>query len=203
MKLIASLTSPFARKVRIVIAEKKIKCEFVEDVPWNENTQVPEHNPLGKVPVLLLDDGTALYDSRVIVEYLDLASPVSKLMPELGRERTTIRRWEALADGVADAAATIFLEKKRPEAQQSAEWLARQQKKVELGLRAMSDDLGERLWCAADGYTLADIAVGCTLGYLSLRFPKIAWRKNYANLAALADRLDKRPAFKNTAPPKG
>ncbi len=92
MKLLSSPTSPYARKVRIALAEKKIDCELVEASPWAADSIVPTHNPLGKVPVLLLDDGTALYDSRVIVEYLDTVSPVSRLIPEPSRQRIAVRR---------------------------------------------------------------------------------------------------------------
>src|SRR5438105_2870874 len=114
MKLLASLTSPFARKVRIVLAEKKIDYDLEQDNPWNAETAVPQYNPLGKIPVLELDDGTALYDSSVIVDYLDTVTPVGRLIPETTRQRVLVKRWEALADGICEAAATIFLERKRP-----------------------------------------------------------------------------------------
>src|SRR6266446_10295132 len=132
MKLLASHTSPFARKVRIAIAEKKIECELVEESPWVPGTSVPDYNPLCKVPVLVLDDGTALYDSRVIVEYLDTVSPVSRLIPEPNRQRIAVKRWEALADGVCDAAVAIVLEGKRPARQQNKYWLDRQLGKIDL-----------------------------------------------------------------------
>ena len=130
MKLIGSLTSPYVRKVRIVLAEKKIEYEFVIDSPWTPESNVPNINPLGKIPVLVLDDETPLFDSRVISEYLDNVAPNNKLMPAPNRERTEIKRWEALADGICDAAALLFLEKKRPAKQQSAEWIARQESKM-------------------------------------------------------------------------
>ena len=120
MKLVGSPTSPYVRKVRIVLAEKHIDYDFEVDIPWNADSHVPDYNPLGKVPVLIMDDGATLFDSRVIVEYLDNVSPVSRLIPEPNRHRITVKRWEALADGISDAAATIFLERKRPAAQQSA-----------------------------------------------------------------------------------
>jgi len=201
MKLIASLTSPFARKVRIVLQEKRIECPLTVDIPWEANTQVPNVNPLGKVPVLVLDDGSSLYDSRVIVDYLDHVSPVSRLIPSDYRQAIQVKRWEALADGICDAAAAIFLERKRPARQQSEDWINRQQLKMERGLAALSEDLGERPWCNGESYTLADIAVGVCLGYLDLRFADIAWRESYANLARLADKLAQRPAFADTVPP--
>ena len=199
MKLVGSLTSPFVRKVRIVLSEKRIVYNFDVDIPWESDTRVTDYNPLGKVPVLIMDDGTTLYDSRVIVDYLDSANPVSRLMPEFNRERSMVKRWEALADGICDAAATIFLERKRPDALQSTEWISRQQKKVMLGLEVAARDLGDKKWCEGNVYTLADIALGCTLGYLSFRFPEIKWRM-FPNLASLVDMLEERASFIETAP---
>jgi len=200
MKLIASLTSPFARKVRIVAAEKHIEYQLVVDLPWADDTHVPEFNPLGKVPVWVLEDGKTLFDSRVIVEYLDSVSPVGHLLPKEPRPRIVVKRWEALADGVADAAALVFVERKRPETQQSPEWIARQIGKVAAGLKAMSEDLGQQTYCTGETFNLADIALGCTLGYLDFRFPEIDWRRAHPNLSELYDRLMQRPAFKETVP---
>ncbi|MEW5944448.1 MAG: glutathione S-transferase [Pseudomonadota bacterium] len=200
MKLLISLTSPYARKVRIVMAEKRIDCETVVDAPWSEGTHVPEYNPLGKVPVLVMDDDSTLFDSRVIIEYLDTATPVSRLIPKDTRKRVHVKRWEALADGVCDAAAAVVLEKRRPAAQQSAEWIVRQERKIFAGLEAMSEELGENKWCTGDFYTLADIAVGCALGYLDFRFPAIKWREAHPNLDRLAGKLAERPAFRDTVP---
>lgn len=200
MKLIGSLTSPFARKVRIVAAEKFIDYEFVLDIPWATETHVPDFNPLGKVPVWVLDDGKTLFDSRVIVEYLDAVSPAGHVMPKEPRPRIAVKRWEALADGICDAAATVFLERKRPADKQDADWIARQLGKVERGLKAVSDELGQQQWCAGDTFSLADIAVGCALGYLVFRFPEIDWRRSHTNLSELYDRLMQRPTFKDTMP---
>ncbi len=204
MKLIGSLTSPFVRKVRIVAAEKFIDYEFVVDVPWEETTQVPDFNPLGKVPVWVLDDGKTLFDSRVIVEYLDSVSPVGHVMPKEPRPRIQVKRWEALADGVCDAAALVFVEKKRPTAQQSPDWIRRQTGKVHSGLKAMSEELDQQKvpdsWCAGEVFTLADIAVGCALSYLEFRFPELDWRRAHPNLSELYDRLLRRPTFKDTMP---
>jgi glutathione S-transferase len=200
MKLIGSLTSPYVRKVRVVMAEKRIDCEFEVQSPWLEGNTIAGLNPLGKIPVLLLDDGTALFDSRVIVEYLDTLTPVSRLIPETNRQRILVRRWEALADGINDAAATIFLERKRPAKQQSADWIKRQQLKVVNGVKAVADELGERNWCHGEGYSLADVAVGCCLAYLDFRFPELEWRGQYPNLARHADKLAKRASFRNTVP---
>ncbi|MFA5242949.1 MAG: glutathione S-transferase [Sulfuricella sp.] len=200
MKLILSLTSPFARKVRVVLAEKRIDYEAVVDIPWEATTRVPEYNPLGKVPVLVMDDGHTLFDSRVIVEYLDNLTPVSPLLPKENRPRIAVRRWEALADGVTESAVTIYLEQKRPETRQDPEWIVRQEAQVFRGLEAMSEELGEKTWCTGDFFSLADIAVGCTLGYLDFRFPHIQWREAHPNLAKLADKLAQRTSFAETVP---
>jgi glutathione S-transferase len=201
MKLLASPTSPYARKVRIALAEKKIDCELVEASPWVEDSIVPAHNPLGKVPVLILDDGTALYDSRVIVEYLDTVSPVSRLIPEPSRQRIAVKRWEALADGICDAAVAIVREAARPARQQSSEAIDRQREKIERGIIDMASELADKAWCNGEAHSLADIATGCTLGYLDLRHPTIEWRSAHPNLVALFDKLSKRPSYSDTAPP--
>jgi glutathione S-transferase len=203
MRLVASLTSPYARKVRIVLAEKKIDCDLVEEAPWSPDTSVPEYNPLGKVPVLVLDDGTTLFDSRVIVQYLDTVSPVSRLIPDSGRQRIVVKRWEALADGICDAAAAIVIERRRPAKLQSAEWIERQRGKIHLALRELAGDLGERAWCNGEGYSLADIATGCALAYLDLRHQDIEWRERYPNLVKLTEKLAKRASFAETVPPVG
>jgi glutathione S-transferase len=202
MKLIAAPVSPYSRKARIVLAEKRIDYEMINDSPLDPATRVPQFNPLGKIPVLVLDDETTLFDSRVIVEYLDNASPVGRLIPEDTRQRIQVRRWEALADGCTDAAIAAVMEKRRPAAQQSPEWIARQEGKIDRALKAMSEDLGDRAWCTGDHYNLSDVAVGCALGYLELRMPDLDWRRQYPNLDKLFDKLSTRASFKNTAPPK-
>lgn len=200
MKLIGSLTSPFVRKARVVLAEKKIDYDFEVDSPWTQDTQVGHVNPLAKIPVLILDDNTVLFDSRVIVEYLDNVAPNNKLMPAPNRERSEVKRWEALADGTCDAAALIFLERKRPAAQQSPEWIARQEEKILRSLEFMSGELGENTWCMGTHFSLADVATGCALGYLRFRFPEIDWPVKHPNLARLYDKLMRRPAFVETIP---
>jgi len=201
MKLIGTHASPYVRKVRVVMAEKKLDYKFeLEDVSAAD-TKIQEVNPLGKVPCLVMDDGYALYDSRVIVEYLDTLSPVGKLIPANGRERAEVKCWEALADGVQDAAILVRLEEtKRPAAQQCPEWIKKQLDKVDAGLQAMSTDLGTKLFCNGNQYSLADIAVGTCLGWLSFRFPNIDWRTAYPNLSKLFDKLAERPSFKDTLP---
>lgn len=199
MKLIASTTSPFARKVRLVLAEKNIPCDFIVDIPWNADTDVPKFNPLGKVPVLVRDGGDALYDSRVIVEYLEQLKPWPMMVPVEAEALIAVKKWEALADGVSDAAAAIFIERKRPEAQQSLDWIARQMSKIESGLAAMNTSL-QGPYCMGETFTLADIAVGSTLGYLDFRFAEIEWPGRFPALKALAEKLSTRTSFQQTLP---
>ncbi|MES2019036.1 MAG: glutathione S-transferase N-terminal domain-containing protein [Pseudomonadota bacterium] len=201
MKLIGSLASPYVRKVRVVLAEKKLDYVYeLEDV-WTAETKIHLSNPLGKVPCLIMEDGSSMYDSRVIAEYLDTLTPVCKLLPPNGRDRANVKVWEALADGVLDAAVLVRLERTlRPEAQQSAAWIDRQMVKVHAGLVTMSANLGESPFANGNHYTLADVAVGCALGWLDFRFPQIDWRSDYANLAKLFDKLSERPSFKDTLP---
>jgi glutathione S-transferase len=204
MKLIGSLTSPFVRKVRVVLAEKKLDYKFeVEDV-WAAGTRIGEANPLGKVPCLVMEGGEAIFDSRVIVEYVDTLSPVGKLIPLSGRERVEVKTWEALGDGLLDAAILARMEQTwngRTAEQRSQAWIDRQLSKVHASLTAMSQGLGDRPWCTGNHHTLADIAVGCALGYLDFRFADIAWRDDHPNLAKLYDKLSQRPGFLDTAPP--
>ena len=201
LKLIASKTSPYVRKVRIALAEKKIEFQMVEASPWEPGNPVHAWNPLGKVPVLVLDDGTQLFDSRVIVEYIDTVSPVSRLIPEPNRQRIEVKRWEALADGICDAMIAVVLESRRPAKQQSKAWIERQQQKLDASVAELSRELGDHAWCNGESYTLADIAAGCALGYLDFRNPELDWRRSYPNLARLAEKLAKRPSFQETEPP--
>lgn len=201
MKLIGSLASPYVRKVRIVMAEKKLEYDLILENVWAPDTTIQQSNPLGKVPCLLMEDGGAMFDSRVIVEYLDTLTPVGKLIPAHGRERAEVKSWEALADGVADAAVLIRAERtQRVAALQSEAWIARQMDKVNAGLKAMASGLGDASFCSGNHLTLADISVACTLGWLSFRFPEIGWRDDYANLTKLFDKLADRPSFKETLP---
>jgi glutathione S-transferase len=203
LRLVGSLTSPYVRKVRIVMAEKRIECQLeVEDV-WSADSQIQQSNPLGKVPCLIMEDGGAVFDSRVIVEYLDTMTPVAKLIPTTGRERVEVRTWEALADGLLDAAIAVRLERtQRPPEQQSQKWIDRQMGKVDAALEAMAHGLDGKNWCHNNAYSLADIAVGCALGYLDFRFPQIDWRGRYPSLEKLYGRLAARQSFIDTAPPR-
>ena len=200
MKLIGSHSSPYTRKVRIVLAEKKIEVDFVIDSPWLADSTVPNINPLGKIPVLVLDDDTPLFDSRVIVEYIDNVTPNNKLFPGPNRERTEVKRWEALADGVCDAAVSALLESRRPKSQMSSDWIQRQREKIARGLEFMATELAEKPFCMGTHFSMADIAVGTALGYLSFRFPDLAWQESHPNLDKLYSKLLQRAAFADSVP---
>jgi glutathione S-transferase len=203
MKLIGSITSPYVRKVRIVMAEKKLDFQFVTEDVWAADTSISAANPLGKVPCLVMEGGEAIFDSRVIVEYVDTLSPVGKLIPDRGRERAEVKTWEALADGLLDAAILARLEATWPgrkEAERSQAWIDRQMKKIDDSLMAMNRALAERSNCVGIHLSLADIAVGAAVSYLDFRFPAIDWRGQHPNLGALYERLSQRQSFKDTQP---
>ena len=203
MKLIGATTSPYVRKVRIVMAEKKLDYQFVQENVWADDTHIATSNPLGKVPCLVMEGGEAVFDSRVIVEYLDTLSPVGKLIPSQGRERAEVKTWEALADGLLDAAILVRLENTfegRKPSERSQAWIDRQMDKVHASLKAMAQGLGDKPFCSGIHLSLSDIAVGCALGWLEFRFPEIGWRAEYPNLAKLMDKLAQRASFADTKP---
>jgi glutathione S-transferase len=199
MKLLAALISPYTRKVRVVLAEKKIECDMeIVDVAPGDNP-VNRHNPLGKIPTLILDDGNALYDSRVIVEFLDSVSPISRLIPEATRDRVAVRRWEALADGVLDAGLLVRYESLRDKKEQSKAWTDKQLARMKRGMDQVAKEIGA--YCHAERYSLADIAVACCMGWLDFRKPGgVDWRGEYAPVARHHDKMLERPAFADTAP---
>jgi len=200
MKLLYTPNSPYARKVRIVAMEKHIDIDLEKVVLGAKDSPVLTYNPLGKVPVLILDDDEGLYDSRVIIEYLDARTPVSQLMPSESRLRTSVIRWCALADGICDAAIGIMLEQRKPAAKQSKETIDKQMLKVKNGLTTLNNDLSKKKWCVHETFSLADIAVGCMLGYIDLRFRDMGWQEDYPNLGKHYTILSKRPSFKATEP---
>ena len=203
MKLIGSAASPYVRKVRVVLGEKRLDYQFVVEDVWSDATTIAKSNPLGKVPCLVMEGSEAMFDSRVIVEYLDTLSPVGKLIPQSGRERAEVKTWEALADGVMDAGVLWRLEgtwSGRADGERSQAWMDRQRGKVEAGIAAMAKGLGEKPFCIGIHLTLSDIAVGCALGWIGFRFPEIDWRTTHPNLKRLYDKLSLRPSFADTQP---
>jgi glutathione S-transferase len=197
MKLVGSKPSPYTRKVRVVLAEKRLPCEFLEENAWSPETKVPQWNPLNKVPALVLDDGEALYDSAVIVSYLDgLASP--SLMPAGGLERARVLRMEALGDGICDAGILLRLERNRAdEAKRDPAWISRQKDKVAAGIAALSSEVAQRP--AGLSMHLGDIACACALLWVEFRLPEFAWRED-AKLKAWIQPLEARESFATTRP---
>ena len=200
MKLISATPSPYARKVRIALAEKGLAFELITEVPWNEDTRTPLYNPLEKLPILLLEDGTSVYESHFILEYLEVKHPAPPLLPTDPDGALAAKRLQVLGDGVCDAFVLLFFERMRPADQRSASWMARQQRKIEGGVREIERLIGTRQWAVGDSFGLGDIAVGCTLAYLDVRWPEFDWRGSYPNLARYVDRLSERPSFRATIP---
>ena len=203
MKLIGAIASPYVRKVRIVLAEKRLDYQFVTEDVWAPSTQITASNPLGKVPCLVMEGADAMYDSRVIAEYLDTLSPVGKLIPAPGRERAEVKTWEALADGLLDAAVLARLEATWPgrsDGERSQAWIERQLSKINAALIAMSRGLGDKPFCSGVHFSLSDVAVGCALGYLDFRFAQTDWRASHPNLAKLSEKLALRTSFVDTKP---
>ena len=199
MKLIGSLSNPYVRKARIVLAEKKIEYELELPPPGNRDAVSADYNPLGWLPVLVLDDGTPIFDARVIVEYIDNISPNNKLFPAANRERTEVKRWEAVADGLLDAIEQAHRESAHPAKGRRSALICQQQEKILHCLAFMEQNLGEQPFCAGKFLTLADLAVWTSLEFLLFRLPNLAWRETHPLLAQLRARLEQRPSFQDTA----
>ena len=203
MKLLASLTSPYARKIRIIVAEKNIPFELVVDSPWEANTLVPEINPLGKVPVLVTDEDEAFFDSPVIAAYLETLRQAPDLIPANALDAVRVKQTEALADGICDAAIVAVLESRRPENVRNVNDIERQRGKVTRGLAALEKQLDSRQWLNGANMQLGDIAVGVMLAYLDLRLADLNWRDDAPRLADFAVRIHARDSFMSTIPPAG
>lgn len=199
-KLISATPSPYARKVRIALAEKQIPFELVTEVPWDKTTMTPKHNPLEKLPILILDDGSSVYESSYIMQWLELKHPETPLLPADVDGKLAARRLEVLCDGVCDAFVLSFFERHRPKEQQSAEWLARQQRKIDGGVAEMARLVGTRTFAVGDAFSLGDIAVGTAVGYLGVRWPEYDWKTRHPNLAAYSAAIEQRPSFAATRP---
>jgi glutathione S-transferase len=200
VKLISASPSPYARKVRIALAEKGIPFELVTEVPWNPDTQTPKYNPLEKLPILVLDDGSSVYESHFILEYLEMKYPTPPLLPRNDDDILAAKRLQVLGDGVCDALVLLFFERLRPADHRSSTWMARQRRKMDGGVREIARSVGDRIWAVGDRFGLGDIAVGCTMAILDLRFPEFEWRKDYPRLARYVDRVAERPSFQHTVP---
>ena len=199
-QLRSATPSPYARKVRIALFEKDIPFQLLTEVPWDSTTTTPKYNPLEKLPVLICDDGTSVYESRFILEYLKLKHPIPALLPKDVDGILAAKRLEVLCDGICDALVLMFFERMRPEASQSAEWAARQGRKVDGGVREIARLTGDRHFAVGESFGLGDIAVATVLGYMSVRWPEMKWREQYPNLAAYSDSMEQRPSLRSTRP---
>lgn len=201
MKLLSATPSPYARKVRIALAEKNLAFELLTEVPWNSDTSTPKYNPLEKLPVLILDDGGTVYESRYILEWLEIRHPQPPLFPADAEARLAAQRLEVLADGVCDAFVLLFFERMRPEAMRSKAWMERQTRKIHGGLGEIARLVpADAPYCVGDRFGLADIAVGTVLDYMSVRFAELDWRGRHPHLGDVLDRLSQRPSFATTKP---
>ncbi|MCC6534061.1 MAG: glutathione S-transferase N-terminal domain-containing protein [Burkholderiales bacterium] len=201
MKVLGSPGSPFVRKVRVIAAEKNIPIEYVVERPNVEGSRIPDLNPLGKIPVLLLDDGEALYDSVVIGEYLDGLKAEPRLVPADFAGRIAVKRLEALGDGLAEIAVTIshdYGPMNDPE--KRAGWMPRQYDKLKRTLGFLQRSIEGRSWLHGDRFGLADICAGYALFYLDQVVADVAWRRSHPGLAAYAERLAARGSFRSTVP---
>ena len=198
-QLISATPSPYARKVRIALAEKGLPFELLTEVPWHSTTSTPRYNPLEKLPVLLLPDGSSVYESSYILQYLELKYPQIPLLPDDIDGKLAARKLEVLCDGICDAVVLTLFEKMRA-AGGSPEWLARQRRKIDGGLAEMAKIVDSRQWATGDRFSLGDIAVGTAAAYLSVRFQELPWRTLYPELALLSDRLEQRPSFQDSVP---
>ncbi len=198
MKLIGSVPSPYVRKVRVVMAEKKLEYQFVLEDVWAADTTITASNPLGKVPCLVMEGGEALFDSRVIVEYLDTLSPVGKLIPPSGRERTEVKTWEALADGLLDAAITARLEAHwvgRTEAERSQVWIDRHLGKVHDSLAAMSHGLGDKAVLLWHSFEFGRSGRRLRFGLFGFSFPPHRLARRLPQFGRLARKTHAAPEF--------
>ncbi len=199
MKLLGTPTSPYTRKARLVLLEKNIPHTYIVDAPNESGSQVPRVNPLGRIPALLLDSETCVFDSSVIAEYVDTLNDTPILIPRNpGLERMRVKRWEALADGIMDSAVVVRMESVRPAEKQEAATLMTHNDAISRSLDFAARALGNRAWCEGNSITLADLALVSALIYLDLRQPERNWRGIHANLAHWFDNMQQRPAVRRT-----
>ena len=197
-RLISATPSPYARKVRIALLEKGVPFELVTEVPWNSETETPRWNPLEKLPVLITPAGESVFESRYVLEWIEIKHPAPPLAPTKADDLLAMKRYEVIADGACDALVLMFIERSR--AQPSPEWTARQKRKADGALRELAATLGDSAFCVADRLTYADLAVGSLLGWLRVRMPDYGWERTHPNLVTYADRLEERPSFAATRP---
>ncbi len=197
MKLLGTNASPYVRKARLVLLEKNIPHTYLIDPPREPGSQVARVNPLGRIPALILDNETCVFDSPVIAEYADTLNDTPILIPRTDAlARMRVKRWEALADGIMDSAVVVRGESLRPAEKQDAGNITRHNDAVTRALAYVSGQLGQRAWCEGSSITLADLAVASALIYLDLRQPERDWRGTHPNLAAWFSRMNERASVR-------
>jgi len=198
VQLLASFTSPYARKVKVVAREKGIMAHMEEVFcdPWTDPDELKEHNPHGKVPVLITDEGFSLFNSQVIVDYLEATFDGPKLVPSSGRSRWEVLNAVSLADGVLDASVVAFLERKRPEPEQWTMLIDRNIGKVKRAVIRM----GETYSALPQELTLAHIMYANALEYVDFRLPDVDWHNEHKGLAEWAQEISNRPSMQETLP---
>lgn len=199
MKLLYSNNSPYARKIRILIEEKKAQVALERVVLADKNCTIHQHNPLAKVPTLIVND-FSIFDSPVIAEYIDHKSGSPYLIPSNFDKKILVKRYEAIADGLCDAAVIIMLEKRRLISQQNVDVFEKQMRRIRLSLQWLNEEMEGKEYYLEDTFSYADIAVGCALGYVKLRYPEIELKSEYLNLHHLDGLLMQRPSFRETVP---
>ncbi len=190
MILLGTNTSPYVRKVRLLLLEKAIPHDYLVDPPREPGSQVARVNPLGRIPALILDDETCVFDSPVIAEYADTLNDTPILIPRKhALARMRVKRWEALADGIMDSAVVVRTERLRPAEHQQAATLDVHNNAITRALSFSSEQLGRHQWCEGTSVTLADLALVSALIYLDLRQPERDWRGPHPNLAEWFTRI--------------
>lgn len=200
MKLIGSYTSPYVRKISVMLLEKGIAFDFVNDPPANAGSKVTQFNPLGKVPALVTDEGEVFFDSPIIVQFIELLNVSPTLLPWQPLEALRVRQIEALADGVTDAAVALVLESKRDADKRNQEWVIRQREKLLRGLDVLELHAKNRTLLNGESLNVADIAVACCIGYLNFRRVAPGWCVEHPTLISLVERLFQRESFARTTP---
>ncbi|KAH7336590.1 glutathione S-transferase domain-containing protein [Rhexocercosporidium sp. MPI-PUGE-AT-0058] len=201
LQLISATPSPYARKVRIVLAEKHIPFELITEVPWDSTTKTPLHNPLEKLPVLIFEDGTSVYESHYILEYIEAKfRGTTPMLSQDIDEKLFAKKVEVVADGMCDALVLLFFEKQRAQGGQSEEWKARQMRKVDSDFKALAEWVGKKQFIIDDKFGHADVAAGSVCGYVDVRLSEHPWRTTYPDLAKYINGLNERQSFKDTVP---
>ena len=199
MKLLGTNTSPYVRKVRLVLLEKNIPHQYLIDAPREPGSQVARANPLGRIPALILDDDTCVYDSPVIAEYADTLNDTPILIPRSNAlARMRVKRWEALADGIMDSAVVVRTESIRPTEKQEADNIIRHNDAITRALAHAAAQLHQHKYCEGASITLADLALVSALIYLDLRQAERDWRGAHPNLAVWFARISERDSVRAT-----